>query len=218
MLTPKPICPDGNQCQSHRCVNGSCVDLYGAYACQSRVATDCSVDNGGCHHGCTESEDGLARTCTCVPGYRLHEDGKSCKATGTSSCGQLLISRSSYSAPIQGLQPWMLGGEVGKKGESPWQALLLNNRGEFHCGGVLIDRSWVLTAAHCLGRSLRFQTMDNDIALLRLDSPAPISTYILPACLPPRALAERVLHLNGTGTVVTGWAATRPTPATSVRH
>ncbi len=47
--------------------------------------------------------------------------------------------------------------------------------------------------------------VDNDIALLRLATPAPLSEYILPACLPGREMAERVLHLNGTLTVVTGW-------------
>lgn len=46
---------------------------------------------------------------------------------------------------------------------------------------------------------------DNDIALLRLESPVKFSKFIIPACLPSRDLAERVLHLNGTMTVVTGW-------------
>lgn len=48
-------------------------------------------------------------------------------------------------------------------------------------------------------------TVDNDIALLRLAAPAKFSTYILPACLPSQDLAERMLHRNGTITVVTGW-------------
>lgn len=49
------------------------------------------------------------------------------------------------------------------------------------------------------------RTVDNDIALLRLETPAPFTDYIIPVCLPGRAMAERVLHLNGTVTVVTGW-------------
>ncbi|KAK0154445.1 Vitamin K-dependent protein C [Merluccius polli] len=250
--TVRELC-NGNQCSSHKCVNGVCVDGFQAYECscnpgyegkycnQPRTATNCSEDNGKCHHECTENAGGTARTCSCVGGYRLHDDGKSCIPTGRSSCGQLLIARSSYSGPIQGLQPWVMGGEVGKKGESPWQVLLLNNRGEFHCGGVLINENWVLTAAHCLKNILHFSvrlgdyerfkvegtevtlavvhfvghpaynpnTADNDIALMRLATPAPTSNYIAPACLPPRALAERVLHLNGTVTVVTGWGKDR---------
>ncbi|XP_049604100.1 vitamin K-dependent protein C [Syngnathus scovelli] len=240
---------DGNQCESNRCVHGRCVDILQDYVCtcdqgyegkycqHARSATNCSVNNGDCDHECTESEDGLRRTCGCVDGYKLHDDGKSCVAKGSSSCGQLLIGRSSYTRPIDGLMPWMVGGEVGKKGESPWQVLLQNAKGRFHCGGVLIDQNWVLTAAHCLENNLRFRvrlgdyerfrdegtevmlkvsktiphpnydstTVDNDIALLRLESPAPFSDFILPACLPSRGLAERVLHRNGTQTVVTGW-------------
>lgn len=49
------------------------------------------------------------------------------------------------------------------------------------------------------------RTIDNDIALLRLATPAPLSQYILPICLPGREMAERALHKNGTLTVVTGW-------------
>ncbi|KAL7386739.1 hypothetical protein ABVT39_012671 [Epinephelus coioides] len=240
---------DGNQCAGNMCVHGTCVDLYQAYACrcqpgyegkycnQPQTATNCSVDNGGCDHDCWESEDGLSRTCSCVSGYKLNDDSKKCGPKGPSSCGQLLIGRSSYTEPQDGLMPWMVGGEVGKKGESPWQVLLLNARGRFHCGGVLIDESWVLTAAHCLENNFKFsvrlgdyerhrdegtevtlgvvetfrhphyntRTVDNDIALLRLQSPAPFSQYIVPACLPGREMAERVLHLNGTITVVTGW-------------
>lgn len=51
----------------------------------------------------------------------------------------------------------------------------------------------------------RISTVDNDIALLRLETPAPQSEYIVPICLPGQKLAERVLHQNGTLTVVTGW-------------
>lgn len=240
---------DGNQCSNNMCVHGDCVDLYQGYACNCRpgyegkycrepvTATNCSVDNGGCDHDCSDSSDGLSRSCSCVSGYTLHDNSRKCVAQGQRSCGQLLIGRSSYTKPMDGLLPWMVAGEVGKKGENPWQVLIRNAKGRFHCGGVLIDESWVLTAAHCLENNLRFtvrlgdyerlrdegtevtlrvlrtfrhprydsRTVDNDIALMRLETPAPLSQYILPVCLPGRALAERVLHLNGTMTVVSGW-------------
>lgn len=57
----------------------------------------------------------------------------------------------------------------------------------------------------------RRAVVDNDIALLRLETPAPFSNYILPICLPGHEMAKRVLHLNGTHTVVTGWGKEDPT-------
>lgn len=52
-------------------------------------------------------------------------------AAGTSSCGQILIDRSEYSEPVDGLLPWTLGGEVGKKGENPWQVTEQQGNSEF---------------------------------------------------------------------------------------
>ncbi|KAJ8011447.1 hypothetical protein DPEC_G00058310 [Dallia pectoralis] len=243
------IYTDGNQCIENRCVNGTCVDLFQSYACkcipgfegkfcdQISTATNCSIANGDCDHVCLGSKDGLSRTCSCLQGYRLQPNSRECVPIDDQSCGQLLVAKTSYSKRHEGLLPWLVGGEVGKKGESPWQVLVLNAVGRFHCGGVLIDENWVLTAAHCLTNSQRFsvrlgdyerthfegtevnvqvsktfshpefnkETVDNDIALLRLSSPVTFTKYILPICLPGRALAEGTLHLNGTRTVVTGW-------------
>ncbi|MGE0285360.1 MAG: trypsin-like serine protease [Bradyrhizobium sp.] len=48
----------------------------------------------------------------------------------------------------------VIGGDPADEGAWPWQVALysLNARGEYSsiCGGSLIDKSWVLTAAHCL--------------------------------------------------------------------
>lgn len=49
------------------------------------------------------------------------------------------------------------------------------------------------------------KSADNDISLLRLETPAPLSDYIVPVCLPGRHLAQQVLNKNGTMTVVSGW-------------
>uniref|UniRef100_A0AAY4ATW8 Vitamin K-dependent protein C n=1 Tax=Denticeps clupeoides TaxID=299321 RepID=A0AAY4ATW8_9TELE len=217
---------NGNQCIPNPCVNGNCVDKFQSYEClcfhgyegkhcnQLRTATNCSVRNGDCDHDCQDRADGRARACSCLPGYQLQENGRSCGPSGLSR-GKVPVS----------VCVCLL------------QVLVLNANGRFHCGGVLIDKNWVLTAAHCLENSRRFSvrlgdyerltrensevvllvskaiahpdydpvTVDNDIALLRLSSPAPFTQYILPACLPSPNLAEGVLHLNGTSTIVTGW-------------
>lgn len=34
------------------------------------------------------------------------------------------------------------------RGSQPWQVSLFSGL-SFHCAGVLVDKSWVLTAAHC---------------------------------------------------------------------
>ncbi|KAI4898820.1 hypothetical protein NFI96_004287 [Prochilodus magdalenae] len=199
---------------------------------------NCSVNNGHCDHECQEGKGKIGRFCSCVHGYKLNKNSKSCIPNDQEACGQILIAKSAYSTiPQATLMPWVSGGEIGQRGASPWQALVLNAYGRFHCGGVLIDENWVLTAAHCFETTVRFAvrlgdylqyktegsevtiivskaiphpeynpvTADNDIALLRLGSPVKFNTYILPACLPSRSLAERMLHLNGTQTVVTGW-------------
>jgi len=44
---------------------------------------------------------------------------------------------------------FVIGGKNARRGDWPWQALLLKYGSSF-CGGSLIDRQWVLTAAHCV--------------------------------------------------------------------
>ncbi len=48
--------------------------------------------------------------------------------------------------------PLVIGGSDVRPGERPWQAELLLN-GALQCGGSLLWRSWVLTAAHCVAGS-----------------------------------------------------------------
>jgi Trypsin len=65
----------------------------------------------------------------------------------------LLAACSQAPTPTDALEPQIVGGTVATAGEYPWMAQL-KFRGRFSCGGSLVARSWVLTAAHCVnGRS-----------------------------------------------------------------
>jgi hypothetical protein len=43
----------------------------------------------------------------------------------------------------------VIGGGVASLAEYPWQAQI-SYKGKHHCGGTLLSRTWVLTAAHCV--------------------------------------------------------------------
>uniref|UniRef100_A0A8C4RKW1 Peptidase S1 domain-containing protein n=1 Tax=Erpetoichthys calabaricus TaxID=27687 RepID=A0A8C4RKW1_ERPCA len=147
--------------------------------------------------------------------------------TGLTPCVQLLLDLGSH-----GFNTRIVNGEPARAHSWPWQVSIQNEMIFFHnCGGTLIHKSWVLTAAHCfirmclgkhnltveepsercygvLGiyRHEAFQypevpTVEYDIALVRLDGEVTASAHISFACLPP---ADEVLAL-GRMCYATGW-------------
>uniref|UniRef100_A0A8C6TRN3 Peptidase S1 domain-containing protein n=1 Tax=Neogobius melanostomus TaxID=47308 RepID=A0A8C6TRN3_9GOBI len=61
----------------------------------------------------------------------------------------LTISRPFFAAS---LNPWIVGGADASPGSWPWQAYLsiAGSDGSYMCGGALINKQWILTAAHCI--------------------------------------------------------------------
>ncbi|XP_017518364.2 coagulation factor VII [Manis javanica] len=152
---------DGDQCASNPCRNGgSCEDQLQAYLCfcpdgfQGRnCETDendqlvCVNDNGGCQQYCHDHA-GSRRSCGCHEGYALQADGVSCVPTVEYPCGKIPVLEKRNGSDPQGR---IVGGKVCPKGECPWQAVLRLN-GALLCGGVLLDATWVVSAAHCFDR------------------------------------------------------------------
>ncbi|KAI4455097.1 modular serine protease [Holotrichia oblita] len=76
-------------------------------------------------------------------------------------CGTLAIQPS----------PLIAHGQKTKAGEFPWHAALYHTRGEglnYTCGGSLISRYHVLTAAHCVSKPISQKLLDADNLLVYL--------------------------------------------------
>uniref|UniRef100_A0A3B4FLR1 Serine protease 56 n=1 Tax=Pundamilia nyererei TaxID=303518 RepID=A0A3B4FLR1_9CICH len=108
----------------------------------------------------------------------------------------------------------IVGGSPAPPGSWPW-LVNLQLDGALMCGGVLVDSSWVVTAAHCFARlvcmgnnrsvtSLQFnpKTFNNDIALVELTSPVVLSQHVTPVCLP-----SGMEPPTGSPCLVAGWGS-----------
>ncbi|XP_041834350.1 protein Z, vitamin K-dependent plasma glycoprotein b [Melanotaenia boesemani] len=85
-----------------------------------------------CHQLCTASSRSF--TCSCTTGFKLQSDGRSCEPKVKFPCGRLPDADALMC----------------RHGNCPWQVSLQNSRGEELCGGVVLGRYAVLTAARCL--------------------------------------------------------------------
>ncbi|XP_061539452.1 protein Z, vitamin K-dependent plasma glycoprotein b [Phycodurus eques] len=163
-----------------------------------------------CHQLCTATSSTYA--CSCVAGFKLHSDERSCLPKVEFPCGRLPGS------------PQMVS--MCHHGNCPWQALLLGSGGTALCAGVLLGPRTVLTASSCLLREsnpqpsnffvvagTRDTTMsvkaiyihkryvpnhhDNDLALLELTSLMPLGPTLHHLCLPTKDFSENILMNSG---------------------
>ncbi|XP_053548991.1 trypsin-like [Bombina bombina] len=124
----------------------------------------------------------------------------------------------------------IVGGYTCGKNALPFQVSL--NSGYHFCGGSLINSQWVVSAAHCYKASIQVRlgehnifasegteqfinsakvirhsgynswTLDNDIMLIKLASPATLNSYVNSVALPSGCAAA------GTSCLISGWGNT----------
>lgn len=63
----------------------------------------------------------------------------------------------------------IVGGKDCKLGECPWQAVLLSEDNEPFCGGTILSRQFILTAAHCMNQTKYFKVIVGEINTLKKD-------------------------------------------------
>lgn len=66
---------------------------------------------------------------------------------GATVCGRQQVAAGSSR------EPRIVGGNNTYEGEFPW-AVSIQRHGNHHCGGVIVGRRWILTAAHCVRSQL----------------------------------------------------------------
>ncbi|XP_072235502.1 uncharacterized protein [Leuresthes tenuis] len=226
---------DGNQCEPNPCLNGgNCTDKVGGFSCACRTPhygpicqlealekvlpvpqttaaefSECPTEGPtACDQLCTASH--RAFSCSCMTGFKLQGDGRSCLPEVKFPCGRLSDATASMC----------------RHGYCPWQVSLLSSEGVELCGGVVLGRRSVLTAASCLALSSgsdlrpsafyvvagknkfpvqalyfhnRFHSdrRENDLVLVQLATPLSFGPALIHLCLPTRDFSENILMDSG---------------------
>ncbi|XP_017260074.1 protein Z, vitamin K-dependent plasma glycoprotein b [Kryptolebias marmoratus] len=241
---------DGDQCKPNPCLNGgNCTDKVGGFSCscdaphhgpicnleapavgeqtspnsqpnapgvwkggvyknRRHEMSECPTEGPtACHQMCTAAFGSF--TCSCMSGFRLQSDRRSCLPEVEFPCGRLPDA------------------SVCRHGNCPWQVTLTNSIGVELCGGVVLGRYSVLTAASCLyltsGSDLRPTHLrvvtgnrklflvgaiylhdrfhsnhhDYDLALLQLATPLISGPALIHLCLPTKDFSENILMHSG---------------------
>lgn len=133
------------------------------------------------------------------------------------------VSSTNVSFPYRHLEPLIVQGKNAKPGQFPYQVSLREGCKHF-CGGSILNKHWILTAAHCVinetfcavvgtissttgGQSYeiskkKIHPHQYDIALLKTKKPIKFGKYVKPIQIVDTKIK------TGSSVVVTGWGYT----------
>ncbi|XP_007541456.1 protein Z, vitamin K-dependent plasma glycoprotein b [Poecilia formosa] len=234
---------DGDQCLPNPCLNGgNCTDKVGGFFCacsppnygqtcelgpvkaaeqellesqyKAPAIAECPTQgSNACHQLCTA--DFHSYKCSCMSGFKLQSDMRSCQPEVQFPCGRVHDANTS---------------SICRHGNCPWQVSLINSSRVELCGGVVLGRRSILTAARCLnsgddlqpshysivtgnGKVFQVQAIflherfrsdrhDFDLVLLELATPMTFGPALSHLCLPTKDFSENILmHSGRTGLV-----------------
>ncbi|XP_070607245.1 coagulation factor VII [Erythrolamprus reginae] len=237
-------CQNGGTCvdrhQDYFCL---CLQKHTGRNCEigpeSRLK--CIYNNGNCEQFCVDSSTTL-RQCFCAEGYRLANDQVSCIPEVDYPCGKIpvLAKRPNrqgriiggYDCP-PGECPWQA--LITENGSEKCGGVLVAPSwiiSAAHCFRFVHQQNLKIMLGDyrinhrdegeqergvdelIIHEKYSSQTVDNDIALLRLSAPVNFSEYVIPICLPPPRFAADVLNYVEFSTV-SGWGRLLEGGATS---
>ncbi|XP_078264707.1 uncharacterized protein LOC144598439 [Rhinoraja longicauda] len=173
---------ESNPCKNRgRCRDGinqyqcNCTQGFRGNNCEIEIPKLCSLYNGGCQHYCRVQQDQVK--CSCDEDFLLAADGKLCIPAVRNPCGTIgnfntefindsVPSNSSMvndtnddsdnterNVPDPRDVVRIVGGQECPLGQCPWQILLVDEAGMGFCGATILNKWFVLTAAHCLNQT-----------------------------------------------------------------
>ncbi|XP_078416736.1 coagulation factor X-like [Cetorhinus maximus] len=224
-------CKNGGWCQNnatqYKC---SCETGYHGLNCELGPF-DCSSHGQTCDHFC-KSDDGTY-ICYCAAGYKLGEDEKSCIPEVPYPCGKVMVASSIEDTDLilraidgdqncrKGEYPWQV--LLKHDNEAVCAGAILNKDfvltsadcvNQLHSFTVVVgennlevnegsEQTHNISQIHIHSRYSRV-TFENDIALLRLETPIEFNNYTIPICLPETDFAEFFL-MNLEYGAISGW-------------
>ncbi|XP_056309064.1 coagulation factor VIIi [Danio aesculapii] len=190
----------------------------------------CQYVNGGCEQFCDGS--GARRSCSCAEGYTLADDGTSCVSQAEYPCGKIPLQKNTSQNQFlggihcpRGHCPWQVLIDYNGEGvcggallEGPWlitaahcvyqkdTRLLKAITGEHDLDVLDGSEEAYEVSAVFIHPNYDPESLDSDLALLRLRVPVQRSTYAVPICLPTPQLAHSELWAARFH-MLSGWGA-----------